>query len=89
MLTLASGSQDGYIRLWSIAAVESSDDKLPETPSAKLSEDLLDAFERSLAEVSESQGEGGRSITNKTHLFGVKGPDGKCVTSQRRPMSLR
>ncbi|KAH7887804.1 WD40-repeat-containing domain protein [Phlebopus sp. FC_14] len=75
-LILASGSQDGTIRLWNIEVLAKS----PDTTSSLLdrqgdrnvlSDALLDAFEASLADPTEGE-EGGRQISLKSHVLSVK-----------------
>lgn len=63
-LVLASGSQDGNIRLWNIERLEAA----TEQPSSELSDDLLDAFEASLNEMAEAE-EGGKQISLKRHVL--------------------
>lgn len=72
ILTLASGSQDGTIRLWTIVPAGSLDNvKEPATSNAtELGDDLLDAFEASLGEVAGD--DGGRQISLKQHLIKIK-----------------
>ena len=81
---LASGSQDGTIRLWNIEAHES-----PQVAKSQnggnaskqvLRDDLLDAFEVLLADPTEGE-EGGRQISLKRHIFTVKSKDLGCVFS--------
>ncbi|TFY72495.1 hypothetical protein EVG20_g495 [Dentipellis fragilis] len=72
-LILASGSQDATIRLWNIEPVRQA--KPTPTEATPLSDELLDAFEASLADAGES-GEGGRQISLKKHVLMVKGADG-------------
>ncbi|KDQ10026.1 hypothetical protein BOTBODRAFT_504183 [Botryobasidium botryosum FD-172 SS1] len=79
-LTLASGSQDGYTRLWVINPENSmSSPSTAVTDAGKGTgepeDDLLDAFERSLGELG-SDGSGGKQISNRSHLFGVPNADG-------------
>lgn len=74
-LTLASGSQDGTIRLWNIERYE-KDKKLSESTD-ELSDDLLDSFEASLGELADE--EGGRQISLKRHIFATKGSDGRTI----------
>ena len=77
-LILASGSQDGIIRLWSIEIFskdlkhqsQSGEDKL-----RPLSDDLLDDFEASLSDVGDNE-EGGRQISLKRHILSVKSDQG-------------
>lgn len=71
-LTLASGSQDGYVRLWAINPLASRGDS-KDVPG-DLNDDLLDAFEQSLNEVAED--EGGKQISNRMHVIAVKDPSG-------------
>ncbi|KAA1466180.1 WD40 repeat-like protein [Dentipellis sp. KUC8613] len=72
-LILASGSQDATIRLWNIEPVRQ--EKPAPTEAAPLSDELLDAFEASLADAGES-GEGGRQISLKKHVLTIKRTDG-------------
>lgn len=77
-LILASGSQDGIIRLWNIEIFskdlkhqsQSGEDKL-----RPLSDDLLDDFEASLCDVGDDE-EGGRQISLKRHILSVKSDQG-------------
>ncbi|KAG9006169.1 hypothetical protein FRB94_012243 [Tulasnella sp. JGI-2019a] len=69
ILTVASGSQDGNIRLWVIE---------PKQDTTKAANDLggidpLDAFEDSLDLGDE---EVGRKISNRSHVIAVREPDG-------------
>jgi elongator complex protein 2 len=66
---MASGSQDGNIRLWNIEPVTRSTSV--SNASETLSDDLLDAFEASLGEVDDGE-EGGRQISLKKHMLAVK-----------------
>jgi elongator complex protein 2 len=66
-ITLASGSQDGYIRLWVIEPKTNTANGIAE----QVEDDLLDAFERSLGELGEND-EGGRKISNRSHLLVIK-----------------
>ncbi|KIJ69988.1 hypothetical protein HYDPIDRAFT_104660 [Hydnomerulius pinastri MD-312] len=78
-LVLASGSQDGTIRLWNIEMLAK-----PQTANVppgdmqangtNLSDDLLDAFEASLADPADGE-EGGRQISLKRHVLSVKSKD--------------
>ncbi|KZW03964.1 WD40 repeat-like protein [Exidia glandulosa HHB12029] len=72
-LSLASGSQDGTIRLWQFASASTK----PQTGLEDAADDLLDAFEASLDEVGD---EGGRQISLKRHTLGVKAADGSTKT---------
>ncbi|KAI6047250.1 WD40-repeat-containing domain protein [Pisolithus marmoratus] len=75
-LVLASGSQDGTIRLWNIELVvkpmSSTDGHCVNGGSS--TDELLDAFEASLADPTEGE-EGGRQITLKRHIISVKFQD--------------
>jgi elongator complex protein 2 len=66
-LTLASGSQDGIIRLWSLDPVASSHSH----PAG----DAISAFEASFVDFSE--GEGGRRLSTKHHVIAIKTVDGR------------
>ncbi|KAL5530306.1 ELP2_1 [Sanghuangporus sanghuang] len=76
-LTLASGSQDGTVRLWNIEPVAK---KFPsmDQQSNTLTDDLLDSFEASLGDFGEV-GEGGRQISMKRHVFATKSKDGSSL----------
>lgn len=79
-LILASGSQDGTIRLWSIEAFSSKHSERPSMSDKScidepLSDELLDAFEASLGDLNDAE-EGGRQISLKRHLLVVKGDQG-------------
>ena len=67
-LTLASASQDGYIRLWLIKAL------MPFTHSPADSkgvvDELMDAFEKGLGEIADDT-EGGKTITNRSHVLSI------------------
>ncbi|KAF8520130.1 WD40-repeat-containing domain protein [Gautieria morchelliformis] len=67
-LTLASGSQDGIIRLWTLDHITSPH---PHQPG----DDIIDAFEASLADFSEEE-EGGRQMSTKHHVIVVKSLSG-------------
>lgn len=79
-LLLASGSQDGYVRLWRIAPVTSA--TAPATPAERetasqatdgeLSAEMLDDFEKRLA---GDDAEGSRQISTKAHLLTVRDGD--------------
>ncbi|KAF9226501.1 WD40 repeat-like protein [Gyrodon lividus] len=78
-LILASGSQDGTIRLWNInALVRPQISKTSGADGKKsgnvLCDDLLDAFEASLVDPTEGE-EGGRQISMKRHILSVKSKD--------------
>lgn len=76
-LILASGSQDATIRLWNIDPVTKFSSNADSATDA-LSDELLDAFEASLGEISDA-GDGGRQISLKKHVLTVKGDDGRYV----------
>ncbi|EED84697.1 predicted protein [Postia placenta Mad-698-R] len=72
-LILASGSQDATIRLWNIESfISKSTNRTDGESSTEVSDELLDAFEASLAEVAVGE-EGGRQISLKRHILTVKG----------------
>ncbi|KAG9126160.1 hypothetical protein FRC07_004630 [Ceratobasidium sp. 392] len=73
--TLASGSQDGYIRLWTIKPTAP---KVIDPTSTDPTDDLLDAFERSLNEVGLD--EPGRQLSMREHVFSARGPNGQSQT---------
>ncbi|KAG9099797.1 hypothetical protein FRC06_004829 [Ceratobasidium sp. 370] len=75
VLALASGSQDGYIRLWTI---KPSVPQVTNPNSADPTDDLLDAFERSLNEVGLD--EPGRQLSMREHVFSARGPDRQSQT---------
>ncbi|KZS97971.1 WD40 repeat-like protein [Sistotremastrum niveocremeum HHB9708] len=66
-LTLASGSQDGNIRLWLIEEIQNA----PPVKAGELTDDVLDAFEASLGDVGDAD-EGGRQLSLKRYVVGVK-----------------
>jgi elongator complex protein 2 len=65
-LTLASGSQDGTIRLWTVIPATDQSEK----SKNELEDHLLDAFEASLGDVMGD--ESGKQISMKQHLIKVK-----------------
>ncbi|KAF8322272.1 WD40 repeat-like protein [Clavulina sp. PMI_390] len=71
-LILATGSQDAYIRLWLISPLSSSASEAKEGPV----DDLLDAFEKNLEEMGDDTEEGGKKISNRTHVFAINSPSG-------------
>ncbi|KAI3612590.1 rna polymerase ii elongator [Moniliophthora roreri] len=76
-LVLASASQDGAIRLWNIELYKMdarSDD------SGSLNDELLDAFEESLGDFTDTE-EGGRQVSLKRHILSVKGSQGSSLYS--------
>lgn len=68
-LTLASGSQDGTIRLWSIDPITSSQ-------SRQSVNNVITAFDASIADYSEME-EGGRQLSTKHHIIAIKSFDGR------------
>ncbi|CAE6428931.1 unnamed protein product [Rhizoctonia solani] len=74
-ITLASGGQDGYIRLW---AIKPNTPKPVESKSTVPTDELLDAFERSLNEVGLD--EPGRQLSMREHVFSVRGSEGQAIT---------
>ena len=79
-LILASGSQDGTIRLWNVEKF-SKDNKASHIQTVNpmeepLSDDFLDAFEASLGDLADAE-EGGRQISLKRHVLTVKSDEGK------------
>lgn len=75
-LILASGSQDGTIRLWNVDPFSKYTAKRPQAhPDESLSDDLLDAFEASLGDLGDAE-EGGRQISLKRHILTVKSDEG-------------
>ncbi|PVF97247.1 WD40 repeat-like protein, partial [Serendipita vermifera] len=65
-LLLASGSQDGTIRLWSVTRAESH-----EQPRAiDIGDQLLDDFEQSLIDIDDEYG--GKQISMRHHLIQVR-----------------
>lgn len=82
-LILASGSQDGTIRLWSVEPVTKKAASSDES-SAALTDELLDSFEASLGDVGEGE-EGGRQISMKRHIFSTKNKDGRYATQRSGP----
>ncbi|KAF8351519.1 WD40-repeat-containing domain protein [Amanita rubescens] len=69
-LVLASASQDATIRLWRIENVVSERSQSQTVPT-ELSDELLDTFEASLADIGDAE-EGGRQISLKQHILSVK-----------------
>jgi len=72
-LILASGSQDGYIRLWDVSAMtqgESPDQGQGEIKADSILDDaMLDEFERKIT----GEAGGSRQINTKAHVLSVKG----------------
>ncbi|KAF8679466.1 WD40 repeat-like protein [Rhizoctonia solani] len=77
-LTLASGGQDNYIRLWLIKPTVPKPVSLESTDPTDPTDELLDAFERSLNEVGLD--EPGRQLSMREHVFSVRGSEGQAVT---------
>ena len=70
---LASGSQDNTIRLWQIR-------QAPDSGKKDATDELLDAFEAALGDLSGDTAEaGGRTISLKQHAIGVRLNDGRSV----------
>ncbi|KAG2369868.1 WD40-repeat-containing domain protein [Suillus spraguei] len=76
-LVLASGSQDGTIRLWNVESFTKMQSQTDTKDSGNdLSDDLLDAFEASLGDLGADAEEGGRQISLKRHILTVKSNSG-------------
>lgn len=73
-LILASGSQDGNIRLWNINKEEK--EQAQNEANGSLSDELLDSFEASLGDFTDGE-EGGRQISLKRHIFAVRNDLGR------------
>ncbi|KAF9507357.1 hypothetical protein BS47DRAFT_1373915 [Hydnum rufescens UP504] len=67
LLTLASGSQDGYIRLWVIAHSMASSTSFADDLGG---DELIDSFEKKLGNLEDAE-EGGKTISNRAHVFSV------------------
>lgn len=76
-LMLASGSQDGYIRLWRLSAIP-SDSAEGEIPAAAaetvensddLDDDMLDEFERRMTGDAAGTSRGAAQLSTKAHVF--------------------
>ncbi|KZO93245.1 WD40 repeat-like protein [Calocera viscosa TUFC12733] len=63
---LASGSQDGYIRLWTIASMKQDESNVNGMFRGALSNDLLEMFEKSLSEGGDGQ------ISTKVHILALE-----------------
>jgi elongator complex protein 2 len=71
-LVLASGSQDGTIRLWNVEPFATDGSRsLSRANGDTLSDDLLDAFEASFGDFADDEA-GGRQISLKQHIVTVK-----------------
>lgn len=70
---MASGSQDGTIRLWNIEPLSKNliRDTKATAPDDVLTDELLDAFEASLGDLADAD-EGGRQISLKRHIVTLK-----------------
>ncbi|KAG0709563.1 WD40-repeat-containing domain protein [Suillus ampliporus] len=78
-LVLASGSQDGTIRLWNVESfvkMQAQPQTHTKDSGDNLSDDLLDAFEASLGDLGADAEEGGRQISLKRHVLTVKSSSG-------------
>lgn len=75
-LVLASGSQDGTIRLWNVELLSRDIKALQIQSREPLSDQLLDDFEASLGDLADAE-EGGRQISLKRHILTVKTEHGK------------
>ena len=78
---LASGSQDGTIRLWNVESfikMQAQPQTNTRESGDELSDDLLDAFEASLGDLGTDAEEGGRQISLKRHVLTVKSSS-RCV----------
>ncbi|KAH8830798.1 WD40-repeat-containing domain protein [Flagelloscypha sp. PMI_526] len=69
-LLLASGSQDGAIRLWKILPVTNNRMTAPQTDSNILSDDLLNAFEDSLGDIRDNEDDN-RQISLKRYTISI------------------
>jgi WD40 repeat protein len=82
---LASGSQDGYIRLWRISPVPNAEKGISGSAVAgegktELDDEMFDEFERT---VTGDQG-GSRQLSTKAHVMAVQGPGGEGLVFERR-----
>lgn len=78
-LVLASGSQDGTIRLWNVESftkMQAQSQTHTKYSGDDPSDDLLDAFEASLGDLGADSEEGGRQISLKRHILTVKSNSG-------------
>lgn len=67
-LLLASGSQDGYIRLWRFAKTEGvAEQKERRAKKMELDDEMLDEFERKMA----GEATGSRQLSTKSHIMRV------------------
>ncbi|KAI0728765.1 WD40 repeat-like protein [Fomitopsis betulina] len=70
-LVLASGSQDGTIRLWNVDAIVQKASETSKSEGSEVNDELLDAFEAALGDLGNGE-EGGRQISLKRHVLTVK-----------------
>jgi len=70
-LVLASGSQDGTIRLWNIELWTKTSPTTLKNQSVEPTDELLDNFEASLGDLVDGE-EGGRQVSLKHHILTVK-----------------
>jgi elongator complex protein 2 len=82
---LASGSQDGYIRLWRISPVLKADEEksahaVAGVGKTELDDEMFNEFERT---VTGDQG-GSRQLSTKAHVMAVQGLGGEGLVSKRR-----
>ncbi|KAI5124733.1 hypothetical protein M0805_005368 [Coniferiporia weirii] len=75
ILTLASGSQDGTIRLWNIERIMKEKRAPLDDGADALNDELLDSFEAALGDIAEGE-EGGRQISTKRHVLTVRTREG-------------
>lgn len=85
-LVLASGSQDSTIRLWNIQSYELPAHSSGIVGTDGLNDELLDAFEATLATLEEGE-EGGKQITLKRHVLTVKDEAGRLAYYSPRSFS--
>ncbi|THH12348.1 hypothetical protein EW145_g55 [Phellinidium pouzarii] len=78
VLTLASGSQDGTIRLWNIERLVKKKEKSLGEASDALSDELLDSFEAALGDIAEGE-EGGRQISTRSHVLTIGSKEGSMI----------
>ncbi|KAH8118457.1 WD40 repeat-like protein [Phellopilus nigrolimitatus] len=78
VLTLASGSRDGTIRLWNIEKLVKEKKESSDQIADPLSDDLLDSFEAALGDIAEGE-EGGRQISMKRHVMTIRNKSGSLL----------
>ena len=81
-LILASGSQDGTIRLWNVDSFTPVPSTKGDSEVGEIKDDLLDEFEAALGDVAE--GEEGRQVSLKRHVFSVKKGSERFVFSRNK-----